>query len=64
MANNELLNFSDLSTFALVYQSTGATLDCSHIVHCAHLCHLFMDKLAILQLGQCLHLFLYRTRLL
>lgn len=55
---------TDLSAFTLVHKSPGAALDCKDFVHSAHIRHLFLDKPAVFQFGQCLRIFFHCARLL
>lgn len=37
------LLLSDLSTFEMVYKSTGTEMDCSNIIYCTNLCNILVD---------------------
>lgn len=43
--------FADLSTFTLVYKSSRTTLDCAHLIHCPHICDIFLDQSIVFQFG-------------
>lgn len=56
-----VLALTDLSTLAMVYESAGATLDCSDTVHCTDLCNIFVDQLIVFQFRKCLHILFHSS---